>query len=252
MMDLTYGKKSLILHKPSGAIAVAGNMSMAERKLYDGFLYVVEETLKQDIKEKRFSIPLIELKRMFGLEKGKNNKKFKEIIRKLSNTEVEYNILGKDKTIDGFAHYLDNVKCEIDKRAGVIIINFSIPSKVREAMVNKDSSFADIDLMIIKDLRSKYSALLYELCKDYKKSKMPTMTMGKFRQLFGIKDKYKMPDLRNRVLNTAINELNNNDKIKFSINYELTKQSNTYTHIRFIVEKQSRLSFQKNLRIRKS
>ena len=62
------------------------------------------------------------------------------------------------------------------------------------------------------------------------------MSIEKFRELFGLKEKYKIvPMLRRRVLDVAVNELNNNDEINFVVSYELKKVGRAYNSIKFRV-----------------
>jgi hypothetical protein len=99
--------------------------------------------------------------------------------------------------------------------------------------------------MIKKELQSKYSAILYDLCKDYEKVQVPVMTMEEFKKIFGLIDpetgsqKYsRMVDIRRFVLDAACKELNDNPKVPFKVSYSLIKarSGNRYERIKFIIE----------------
>lgn len=228
-------KKAIVLQKPSGTIAIGGDLNALERKFYNAFLYVGKKELEKDTKKDWFEVKLIVLKRFFGLEDDKNNQYFKDvIIRNLVNTTIEYNMLGKDKTITGIATALNNVEIVMDNKTQETTIRFSLPIRVKEALINKNEMYASIDLVIIKGLKSKYSVILYEICKDYEKARVPVMSMDKFRKIFGVENKYKkMPDLRKFVLDSACEELNNNPDVGFTVSYELVKSGKSYQSIRF-------------------
>jgi len=242
-------KRAVILQKPSGTIAIGGNMNIRERKFYNGFLKVAKDRVKKDPRMHIFTVPLKELKKYLNVQEAdKHNTKLKEIIRQMHKIDFEYNLLGKDKTIEGFASLLDNVKFITDNKSGSVIVKYSIPEDVRLAMIKKDNSFAIIDLVIIKGLRSKYSVLLYELVRDYKNVEIPEMSIDKFRKLFGldtgvknkdgkeIKKYTDMPNMRKRVLDVACNELTSNPNIDFEVSYKLFKTGKAYTSIKFLIK----------------
>jgi|GEM_PF-6475272 len=211
-------KRAVILQKPSGTIAIGGNMNIRERKFYNGFLKVAKDRVKKDPRMHIFTVPLKELKKYLNVQEAD---KHKEIIRQMHKIDFEYNLLGKDKTIEGFASLL---------------------------VIKKDNSFAIIDLVIIKGLRSKYSVLLYELVRDYKNVEIPEMSIDKFRKLFGldtgvknkdgkeIKKYTDMPNMRKRVLDVACNELTSNPNIDFEVSYKLFKTGKAYTSIKFLIK----------------
>ena len=231
-------KRAVILQKPSGTIAIGGNMDIRERKFYNAFLKVAEEILKKDPKQHIFTTTLTELKKALNVkEKDKNNATLKKIIRRMHEIDFEYNVLGKDKIIEGYASLIDNVKFVTDLRTGTITVSYSLPEDVRLSMVKKNGIYASINLVVVKGLKSKYSVVLYELIRDYEKVEIPKMSITDFRKIFGVENKYKeMANLRRRVLEPAIKELNNNENIDFLVSYELIKQGKAYTHIKFHVK----------------
>ncbi len=231
-------KKTTILQKPSGTIAISGNLDARERKLYNMLLKVAEISLKRNPQQNIFTTTLATLKQALNVnEDDKNNATYEKILKRLKGTELEYNILEKDRHIKGFASLLDNVEIETDKITKFVTVTYSIPERVRQSMINKNGMYANIDLIIIRGLESKYSIILYELVKDYQKVEIPQMTIKEFRKLFGVDDKYhQMPLLRKWVLDVAIRELNDNENIDFLVDYKLIKTGKVYTHIKFSVK----------------
>ncbi len=231
-------KRAVVLQKPSGTIAIGGDMDIRERKFYNVFLKVAEETLKKNPTQHIFTTTLTELKKALNVkEDDKNNTTLKKIIRRMHEIDFEYNVLGKDKIIEGYASLIDNVKFVTDLKTGVVTVSYSLPEDVRLSMIKKNGIYASINLVIVKGLKSKYSVVLYELIRDYEKVEIPKMSIADFRKIFGVENKYKeMANLRKRVLEPAVKELNENENIDFLVSYELEKQGKAYTSIKFHVK----------------
>ncbi len=237
------GKRAVILQKPSGTIAIAGNLEIREQKFYNGFLKVAKETVLKNNKEHWFSVPLAELKKVLNVkENDKNNTVLKKIIKKMHKIDLEYNVLGKDKNIEGYSSLLNDIEFRNDKKTGKTIVKYSLPEIVRLSMIEKGAMYASIDLVIIKGLRSKYSVRLYEFAKDYINVQIPKLSIEEFRKIFGLynekgEKKYKqMTDMKKRVIDYACNEINNNSNIDFCISYKLEKHGRVYTHIKFQIQ----------------
>jgi hypothetical protein len=101
-------------------------------------------------------------------------------------------------------------------------------------------------MLILKQFKSKYSIILYELAEDYKsnrssKVKIPKMELEKFRKLMGIKEtQYKdFRNLRIKVIEQAISEIN--EKTDLIISYEVTKRGRKVTHIDFTTIRKNKL-----------
>jgi len=119
-----------------------------------------------------------------------------------------------------------------------VVITYSFPHKIRNMILNP-KMFGKINLVVIKSLRSRYSIALYELAEDYLNVQIPKMTIDKFRELMGLENKqyYKFSMLKKRVIDVAVNEINDRENIGFTITYELEKVGQKITHIKFIVHK---------------
>ncbi len=244
LLEMMKKRHLVILEKPSGAIAIVGDMNALQRKLYDVFLFEAKNELKRDIKKDYFNISLSEIIGALELEKP-NKQRLKQIIRDLVDIKIEYNYLRKDGETWGISSVLNDVKVDFDKEIGKTVIGYSLPRIVREAMIKKNGVFAKIDLVVVKGLKSKYAILLYELIKDYEKVKVPEMSMRDFRKMFGVENKYpRMPDLRKYVLDPACREISENPHTDFTVSYELKKDGKAYTSIKFHVKpKPAQLKF---------
>ena len=238
IVELPKEKKSKVnLKKPSATIAIAGDLSKVQRQFYNAFLYVAKKSLEKNIERRKFAVSLPGLRKFFGV-KTRNYDRLKGSIKGLMRTIVEYNYFNKEKNVifDRMATLLSEVRIVMKGDGKDGIIEFILPDMVRESLIREDIVYANIDLLIIRALKSKYAIALYELCKDYEKVEVPEMTMEEFRHLFGIEDKYKkIQHLKERVLNPACEEINRNPKIPFIVEYELIRRGvmNEYTHIKF-------------------
>jgi len=248
MEDLKLKRQVELLQKPSGTIAIAGDLSILERKFYNKFLRNAKKQLEEDMNKIKFSVTLQELKNALNVsENDKNNNNYKKVLKKLFDTVVTYNLLDKDKTINGMAHLLDNLDFKINNETKEVTVFYTIPLIIRDSIINiiqnnPESLYAKIDLAIIKGLKSKYSVILYELYKDYERVEIPEMDINKFKKTFGIENKKAydfFPRIRRKVLDPAVKELNENPNIEFTVKYELFKKANTYTHIKFIMKLKS-------------
>jgi len=234
-------KNAVILQKPSGTIAVRVDMTAEQRKLYNGLLFVAREIIKKNKDERRYSINLAELKKLLNKsEQDKNNDYYKEKMGELMHKIAEYNILGKDKAMQGQFVLISHIQFAEDKMTKEKVVKYEIPEFVRERLVNpQDSQYANIDLVVVRGLTSKYAIILYELVKDYKNIEIPVMEMEEFKKIFGvdeIKSYERIERLKAKVLNKAVEELNNNENIDFTISYKLIRMGKRYTHIKFEVK----------------
>lgn len=234
-------KNTVIIQKPSGTIAIRVDLTAEQRKFYNGLLFVARESLRKDNSLRQYTIKLSELKQLLEKEKeDRNNDFYKTKIKELMHRIAEYNILQKDKTINGAFVLVPRIEFETNEITKEIIVRYELPEVIRERLINpQDGIFANIDLVVIRGLKSRYSIILYELVRDYKGTEIPEMDLQTFRKIFGIENKkaYKtIVNLKDRVLNPAIKELNLNENIDFLVNYELIRSGKTYTSIKFTVQ----------------
>ena len=237
-------KNAVVLQKPSGTVAIRVDLDAIQRKFYDALLYVAKETLKKDMNKESFTVSLSDLKLLLdktSKEKmDKNNRYYVEKLKELKEKNAEYNILDKDTgwDIEGWVSLMSELQVKRNIKTEQIEIVFDLPKRIRKALIDPKGIYANLNLVIIRGLKSKYAIILYELVKDYEKVEIPEMTIDDFRKLFNIENKYKgrMDHLKSKVLEPAVNELNNNENVDFLVSYELKKTGKVYTHIKFHVK----------------
>ena len=237
-------KNAVVLQKPSGTIAIRVDLDVIQRKLYDALLYIAKENLRKKVNKEIFSINLSDLKLLLNKiskeKMDKNNKYYAEKLKELKNKNAEYNILDKDAgwEIEGWVSLMSELQVKKEIKTGQIVVVYDLPNRIRKALLDPKGIYANINLVVIRGLNSKYAIILYELVKDYEKVEIPEMTMEEFRKIFNIEGKYegRIDHVKDRVLDAAVSELNDNENIDFLVSYELRKTGKYYTHIKFHVK----------------
>ena len=234
-------KNAVVLQKPSGTVAIRVDLDAIQRKFYDALLYIAKHDLRENKDKKRFTVPLRDIKAILSKNDkiNKNNSYYIEKLKEIKKKDAEYNILDKDKglKIQGWVSLVSDLQVTEDEKAKVVSITFELPERIKWALIDPHGVYANINLIIVRGLKSKYAIILYELAKDYEKVEIPEITIDDFRKLFNIENKYsKIPDLKRRVLEPAVKELNENESVDFLVSYELKKTGKVYTRIKFHVK----------------
>ncbi len=230
---LNMNTNEIIIDKHSSSIQISNKISTIQRKSYNYMLKVAKNEFKNDRKLREFTITAEELLLFFDMG-GENHAHLKKELELLNKTIVTYNILGKDKQNKRWGSF--TLIAGFEYKNGIII--YSFPHQIINMLLDP-KMFAKINLVAIKGLRSRYSIALYELAEDYINVKIPKMSMSDFRLLMGIeKEKYsKFSMFKRRVIDMAVDEINQSEHINFKLSYELEKTSRKITHIKFIVHK---------------
>jgi len=249
-------KNAVVLQKPSMAIAVRVDMTSIQRKYYDVMTYIAKQELKKNPQKKIFTIPFPELQSILNKsERDKNHTYYKEKLLELIDKKAEYNILNKDKKTRIYGWVAIVSFLEIEERENkneILNISFEFPEVIRRSIIDPKGIYANINLVVVAGLKSKYAIILYELVKDYVKVEIPEMTIEEFKKIFNVESKYKgrMDNLKRFVLEAAINEINNNENVDFFVFYELRKTGKVYTHIKFYIKpKPAKLKLQQQAKI---
>ena len=259
-------KKSFILHKQSGLIECEGVSTVLERKIYDILLFIARKQYyyKDDeywnaagfdgqdrncnadnyfkLKNNEFKISIKELKiffSMFGTEI--NEADVYSLIWSLHKRELKFNILGKDKSFAAWRFTTALPELEIGI-AGEI--KYSLPSLIFKELSQQNSVsllFAKLNLSICLRLRSKFALILYEFLEDYSESPaVPKITIPDLKKLFGLKENYAFYDIVRKCLAPAITEINKNQNIPFSAAYDIIRNGQTPTAVKFTIKNQEK------------
>ncbi len=230
---LSMNTNEIIIDKHSSSIQISNKISALQRKSYNYMLKIAKNSLIKNQSAKSFYVTAEELLNFFDMGK-ENHSYLKKELTILSETKVVYNILEKNKKYKKWGSFHLIAGFEYDNG----MIKYSFPHQIEEMILNP-KIFGKINLVAIKGLRSRYSIAMYELAEDYLNAQIPKMELAKFRELMGVKDgQYpNSKDLRKRVVDVAVEEINRSEIIAFSLSYELEKTGRKITHIKFIVHK---------------
>ena len=230
---LSMNTNEIIIDKNSSSIQISNKITAIQRKCYNYMLKIAKNEFLKDKSVKIFTVSAEELLRFFSI--GDNNySRLKEELSILNRTQIQYNILGKNKRSKLFGAFTLISAFEYSKG----IISYSFPEKILDMILNP-KMFGKINLIVIKSLRSRYSIALYELAEDYINAQIPKMSIEKFRELMGIEEHqyYKFATLKKYVIDIAVDEINDRENISFSLSYKLEKQGRATTSIKFTIHK---------------
>ena len=223
----------IIIDKDSSSIQISNKITAIQRKSYNYMLTIAKNAFKKNPEKQTFTVTADELLVFFGIG-DQNYSRLKNELEVLNRTQIRYNILKKNRKSKVSGAF--TLISEFEYERGVI--TYSFPHKIRNMILNP-KMFGKINLVVIKSLRSRYSIALYELAEDYLNAQIPKMSMEKFREIMGLEEGqyYKFSMLKKRVLDVAVNEINDRENIGFTVTYEIEKLGQKITHIKFIVHK---------------
>ena len=216
------------LVKASAAISISNKISLVERKTWNVLLQHAYDELP--VKETH-AIQTRRLIKAVGLNTN-NIAYLKECLDNLVGAKVEWNILSKDRHEEwGVAALLADAK--ISKGT----ISYSFAPQLRHRLHNP-RVFARFQLSMQKRFVCKYALPLYEVLVDYTWSEtgaieVPRMSVGTFRSLLGVEEglyENSFSDLRRRVIEPAVDEVNEKSEIRVVCN--LQKTGRRYTHVK--------------------
>ena len=220
------------LKKHSAIIQMSNIITADQRKIFNVLLRDARETLQSNPNQEIFYIDIKSIKDLSGI-KATNNKQLKENLLKIKKTDIDFNILGKDKKRQWGSYSLLG-QVGFDETTN--LVRFGFTPTIRLTLRDPEM-FSLLDLSLFKDLKSKYSIALYELAVDYIGAEIPEMTVDIFRELMGIQPHQYSDNgmLKSLVIFPAIKEINL--KTDIDITYFQKTLGIKIISIKFLVEK---------------
>lgn len=221
------------LKKHSSIIQMKSVATMLQRKLFNSLLWIANEELKKDSGARAFQTTIGQLKSLIWYDD--NNKYLKQLLKQMQGTNVEYNILGKDKQeVWGSFNILSWVQTENINNPNLWIIRFEFPHIVLSNISNP-RLYAKLDLFLMKSLESKHTIALYELLKDYQNLGKLLISIEWFRKIMAIKDSQytSITMMKRKVLDVAVSEIN--QKTDLIVDYTIVKESRAISWINFVI-----------------
>ena len=209
--------RTITIKKESDLTSVytSGELTVIQKKSLNCLIYVTKEQLEDNENRTSFKVDLSTLKDLIG-DHSTNNIQLKDNIKALQKIIVEYNILQKNKEVTWGSFPL---LAGAEIKNGSVIFNFAFQVL---NLIKNPQMYVILDLKILKNLTSKHSITLYEICKDWIDiAHMPIWNVETFKKAMDIEpSKYlNFTDFRRFVLDKAIDEIN--DKTDIFLSYSL-------------------------------
>ena len=220
--------KNLTIKKDRYLIHISNNITLAQKKLHNALIYKAKKDLFQDNTQRIFTIDIVELNNLTGVNIS-NNIQLKTELKALTKINVEY--IGfkssSDLTETDWGYF--NLLSEVNLKNSIVTFEFS--SSVLKAIYNP-TIFTVLELTTIKNFTSKFSLALYEFLKD-RKTYIPVLTITDCKKMLvgDVSLFERFQNFKKDVLDIATNEITLKSDLIAS--YELVKNKNTYTHIKF-------------------
>lgn len=118
----------------------------------------------------------------------------------------------------------------IDRNSDDIVVRIVFDEHIVPLLSDLKENFTQFLLEDIAEFGSIYSFRIYQLMMRYKESGWVKIKLDDLRYMLALKDKYEATkDLKVRVIETAITEIN--EKTSYKVSYELEKTGRKFTHL---------------------
>jgi Initiator Replication protein len=151
-------KQEVIKH--SAAIQIENNMTLLQRRAWNALLFNAYNELD---KKEEHQISLQYLAHLVGYD-SHDMEYLKEASLAMLRCIVQYNVLGKDGSLERWGATALLAQADIQKKKGLFIYAYS--PELRRRLHNPEM-YARLDLDLQKQFDSKYALALWELCTDY-------------------------------------------------------------------------------------
>lgn len=237
MVELLINKydndKQLVVKKHSSLIQSNNITTLQQRKAFNVMIFTARQELKVNPETRIFTIDLHFLRKLAGI-KDTNLKNVKEALKTMQDLKIEYNILGKDKETRESIVLLPMVRIETNQNNS--LLSFEFPTDILERIKNP-KMYANLDLLIVRDLNSKYSLALYEILKDYANLWVLKININDLKKALWVENirGYKVfSDFNRRVLKPAVKEIN--EKTDIQASYKGIKRGVEYIQVEFTIK----------------
>ncbi|SRR5579883_4497 len=230
-MEITEKEVSPILKKHVNTIHCSNNLTLVQRKLFNVLLFHAYHELPE---KSQYEIPVKKLCQLIGYD-SRDYKKLKKSIMDLIVTAIEWNVMAQENGEHQEKWRSSAIVSAAKIENGICTYEFS--SVMRE-LLYRPEIYGKIDIGIMIEFKSSYGLALYENCVRFQGiSSTPWLPIKVFRKLMGVPDSsyLKYCDLKKRVVDVAVNEVNQYSPIK--VIPELKRVNNKVTSIKFKLSK---------------
>lgn len=218
------------VNKSNDLIRAYYDLSITEQKII-----LIAISYIEDPECRIVNIPLSSYKKYLGLESF-NYEHFDKILKSLRQNTIT--IAKTDKNTGEISEgvitgFVDSIKI----KDSIISVNFN--KDIWDYLINLKKDYTKYQLTYVLKLKSKHSIRLFELLKSYEYLSGHTIKVNELRQYLYLDDKYpRYNDLDKKILEPAINEINNIDEnFDIKISYIPIKIGVKYDSIKFTIQK---------------
>lgn len=180
-------------------------------------------------------LPFKNIKKMSNYNSTTNNKRFIKELDEMSDNLAKLNyksIVSEEKIVK----YTLFPTFEIDAKTQELTVQ--VHDKLAFLLNDFTGNFTRFELEEYVKLKSKYSKILFQLLKQYRKTGTLFIEMEEFRKAMDIPESYRMSEIDKRVLTPALKELEN-----YFVNLTVkkikdTKHKNAVRQLQFYFEKE--------------
>jgi plasmid replication initiation protein len=222
-------------------INVSGGNSLVQRKLFNVFLYKIFKDIG-NLEKPFFTLKMSDINKLMGYTNKTSTTEFRNDCNGLMHTFISWGLLGDDKDIGTWedSALLSSVKHDNGQ------VEIEIPMRLRLKLI-ENNQYIKLNLAIQKKFSSKYSLIIYELCKEFFREREGSgetrwIKLIDFKQFLGLSQfEYKEFKVFKRdLLSLAVNEINKVSDI--IINPEFQKEVRKIVAIKFKIIRNSNYS----------
>jgi len=159
----------------------------------------------------------------------------KEVMRFDKNAEAK--LRARYPNTEDYDDYLESLRIynllnilPIERASNDIVARIVFDERIVPLLSDLKANFTQFLLEDIAEFSSIYSFRIYQLMMRYKESGWVKIKLDDLRYMLALKDKYEATkDLKVRVIETAITEIN--EKTSYKVSYELEKTGRKFTHL---------------------
>jgi hypothetical protein len=215
--------------KHSAAIQITNRITLLQRRAWNVLL---EQAYDELLTAQVHTLGVDELVDRLGIT-TRNTAHLRSILKGLTTTAIEWNVLGKDGGQWGVASLLAYVKIE----GGVCTYGFGPMA----SQLYNPTMYARIKLSTANKFGSKHALALYELAVDYLRVwQTPWIQVTAFRELMGLDDdEYpEWYELRRRVIAHSVTEVNRVSDL--TVKLLTQKEGRSVTAVKFTIQPKER------------
>lgn len=203
-------------------------LTETEQKLILTFVSMIQP---EDKDFKVYSLSVSEFHKLLNLKGRENYKQIKELTKKILEKTIEIK-----REHGGF--FISHWASHIEYIGGEGRIEFSFDPKLKPYLLQLQHAFKSYKLKNILNLNSYYSIRLYELLKKWEQIGSWEIELSTLHSLIGLKKKksyHVYGNLKNRILNPAIEDINKNTDIK--VTFDEIKDGRKVIRLLFYIKK---------------